>query len=125
MAAAQGRLSDDADGTDDAKEGDLYGTGSAPTAFRAAVDALRTARLRPQVEVEAVRAPQRLAPFAYALEATVADGEQELADGRLVLLHDPAEAKRLGDGARHTALERFSIERFARDWDEALRAVAA
>ena len=90
MAAAQGRLSDDADGTDDAKEGDLYGTGTAPPAFRAAVDALRGVRLRPQVEVEAVRPPQRLAPFAYALEATVVDGEHDLADGRLVLLHDPA-----------------------------------
>ncbi|MEU3254546.1 DUF3000 domain-containing protein [Streptomyces sp. NPDC006997] len=61
-----------------------------PAAFAAAVDALRSARLRPQVEVEATRAPQRLAPFAYALEATVVDGEQDLADGRLVLLHDPA-----------------------------------
>jgi DUF3000 family protein len=90
MAAAQGRLSDGAGGTDDAKEGDLHGTGSTPPAFRAAVDALRAARLRPQLEVEAVRAPQRLAPFAYALEAAVVDGDQELADGRLVLLHDPA-----------------------------------
>lgn len=70
---------------------DAKGTGSAPPpAFRAAVDALRAARLRPQVEVDPTPAPQRLAPYAYALEAVVADGEQELADGRLVLLHDPA-----------------------------------
>ncbi|OIJ62544.1 DUF3000 domain-containing protein [Streptomyces mangrovisoli] len=89
MAAAQGRLSDGADGMDDPKEGDRHGT-TPPPPFRAAVEALRAARLRPQVEVEAVRPPQRLAPFAYALEATVVDGEQDLADGRLVLLHDPA-----------------------------------
>ena len=64
--------------------------GGLPPAFRAAVDALRSARVRPHVEVEPTPAPQRLAPHAYALEAVVVDGEQELADGRLVLLHDPA-----------------------------------
>jgi hypothetical protein len=37
------------------------------------------------------------------------------------LLADPAEARRLGEGARRVARERFSIERFARDWDAALR----
>ncbi|MFI9804355.1 DUF3000 domain-containing protein [Streptomyces sp. NPDC052301] len=91
MAAAQGRLSDGADGMDDAKDTARGRGGSAlPPAFRSAVDALRTARLRPQVEVEPTPAPQRLAPHAYALEAVVVDGDQELADGRLVLLHDPA-----------------------------------
>jgi hypothetical protein len=37
------------------------------------------------------------------------------------LLDDPAEARRLGEGARRYASERFSIERFARDWDSALQ----
>ncbi|WP_326663045.1 DUF3000 domain-containing protein [Streptomyces canus] len=89
MAAAQGRLSDGAGGMDDAKEGDPGGGGATPPAFQAAVQALRGSRLRPQIEVETTRAPQRLAPHAYALEATVVDGDQDLADGRLVLLHDP------------------------------------
>jgi glycosyltransferase involved in cell wall biosynthesis len=40
------------------------------------------------------------------------------------LLKDPTEARRLGEGARRTALERFGIERFARDWDNVLREVA-
>ena len=35
------------------------------------------------------------------------------------LLDDPAEARRLGAGARRTAGERFSIERFVRDWNDA------
>jgi hypothetical protein len=74
---------------DDTTEGDRDGSSAAPLPFRAAVDGLKAARLRPQIEVESTRAPQRLAPFAYALEATVVDGEQDLADGRLVLLHDP------------------------------------
>ncbi|MET9730659.1 DUF3000 domain-containing protein [Streptomyces sp. NPDC006458] len=93
MAAAQGRLSDDAGGMDEAKgteEAERHTGGAAPPPFRAAVDALRAARLRPQIEVEPTPAPRRLAPFAYALEATVVDGDQDLADGRLVLLHDPA-----------------------------------
>lgn len=71
-------------------EADRHAGTAAPPAFRAAVEALRTARLRPQIEVEPTPAPQRLAPFAYAVEAAVVDGDQDLADGRLVLLHDPA-----------------------------------
>ncbi|MFB7458329.1 DUF3000 domain-containing protein [Streptomyces sp. NPDC056188] len=107
MAAAQGRLSDGTGGMDDPKDpgnpgnqenqgnpgkgdGDTSRKPQAPLPFRAAVDALRAARLRPQLEIEQVPPPQRLAPFTYALEATVVDGEQDLADGRLVLLHDPA-----------------------------------
>jgi glycosyltransferase involved in cell wall biosynthesis len=39
------------------------------------------------------------------------------------LLEDRAEARRLGEGARRTAVERFSIDRFARDWDGAFRFV--
>jgi glycosyltransferase involved in cell wall biosynthesis len=41
------------------------------------------------------------------------------------LLADPAEARRLGNGARRTARERFAIERFARDWDETFKSVTA
>jgi hypothetical protein len=84
MAAAQERLSDGA-GDTDGSEGD----GAAP-AFRQAVDAMRAARLRPEIAVEEARPPQRLAPFAHALEATVVEDGRDLADGRLVLLHDPA-----------------------------------
>ncbi|MFI7011192.1 DUF3000 domain-containing protein [Streptomyces sp. NPDC050145] len=61
-----------------------------PIPFRTAVDALRSARLRPEIEIDPTRPPQRLAPYSYALEAAVVDGEEDLADGRLVLLHDPA-----------------------------------
>ncbi|MEU9049002.1 DUF3000 domain-containing protein [Streptomyces sp. NPDC048384] len=73
----------------DKGEADRHSSNTAPPAFRAAVDALRSSRLRPQIEVEQTKAPQRLAPYAYALEATVVDGDHDLADGRLVLLHDP------------------------------------
>jgi hypothetical protein len=33
------------------------------------------------------------------------------------LLDDPAEARRLGEGARRRARERYGIERFVRDWE--------
>lgn len=39
------------------------------------------------------------------------------------LLEDHEQARRLGEGARRTATHRFAIERFTRDWDEALTAV--
>jgi hypothetical protein len=41
------------------------------------------------------------------------------------LLDEPAEARRLGEGARRLASQRFNIERFARDWESAFRDVTA
>jgi glycosyltransferase involved in cell wall biosynthesis len=41
------------------------------------------------------------------------------------LLADPEEARRLGEGARRQAETRFSIERFKKDWDAAITAVAS
>jgi glycosyltransferase involved in cell wall biosynthesis len=46
-----------------------------------------------------------------------------LIDGARALLADPAYARRLGEQGRAIARERFSIERFCRDWDEAFREV--
>lgn len=40
------------------------------------------------------------------------------------LLRNPVEAKRLGEGARRYALERFNIRRFVRDWDAVFAEVA-
>jgi hypothetical protein len=39
------------------------------------------------------------------------------------LLDDPPQARSMGLAARRTALHRFSIERFARDWEALFRAV--
>lgn len=91
MAAAQGQFSDHSNGTEGTEGRDGDGEGdSVPRAFRQAVEALRTARLRPEIEIDPTPPPKRLAPHAYALEAAVVDGDEDLADGRLVLLHDPA-----------------------------------
>ncbi|MFI2371792.1 DUF3000 domain-containing protein [Streptomyces sp. NPDC018833] len=87
MAAAQGHFSDHSNGNDAPENTEQ---GGVPSAFRQAVDTLRSARLRAEIEIDPTRPPQKLAPYAYALEAAVVDGEDDLADGRLVLLHDPA-----------------------------------
>jgi|GEM_PF-4573240 len=41
------------------------------------------------------------------------------------LLRDRAEAARLGRNAQAVARERFSIQRFVRDWDNAFRLVTS
>jgi hypothetical protein len=62
----------------------------APETFRVAVESLERARTRSEVRVEPIRAPQRLAPYSYAIAADVlSDGDTDSATGRLVLLHDP------------------------------------
>jgi Protein of unknown function (DUF3000) len=61
-----------------------------PETFARAVAGLRSASLRPEIELEEVGAPQRLAPYTFALSATVLRHDDEIATGRLILLHDPA-----------------------------------
>ncbi len=47
-----------------------------------------------------------------------------LIDRMAELLRDPAEARRLSEGAQRVAAERFNIRRFARDWEQAFETVA-
>ena len=62
----------------------------APETFRLAVESLEAAVVRADVRVEPIRAPQRLAPYSYALSADVlTDEDDDAVTGRLVLLHDP------------------------------------
>jgi hypothetical protein len=63
-----------------------------PAAFQAALEALATVHPRPEVVVEHIPAPQRLAPWAHAVGVRVddpADPEEELASGRFIVLFDP------------------------------------
>ena len=66
--------------------------GDAAVEFNRAIAGLREARLRPEVRLAEVPAPQRIAPYAVALAGEVvgAGGDTELATGRFVLLHDPS-----------------------------------
>ena len=61
-----------------------------PSEFRKAVESLRRTKVRPEIRVEPIRPPQRLAPWTYALSAEIPSRDGvELATGRLVLLYDP------------------------------------
>lgn len=81
---------------------ELGGSGAGPLGpapFELAVASLVEARatlaslVRPELTVDETPAPTRLAPNAVALSAEVLvpgeDGDEELAAGRFVLLHDP------------------------------------
>lgn len=67
--------------------------GEARDEFDAAVSCLRDARLRPEVRLDEMPAPQRIAPYAVALSAEVVDplrDDDPIATGRFIVLHDPA-----------------------------------
>ena len=61
-----------------------------PPGFRQVVADLRAATWRPEVLIEEMPSPQRIAPYSIALDADVVTSHEELGSGRLVLLHDPA-----------------------------------
>ncbi len=65
-----------------------------PVAFQEALGALSTVEVRPEVVVEHIPAPKRLAPFAHAVALTITepdgdDGEVDIASGRFIVLFDP------------------------------------
>jgi hypothetical protein len=65
-----------------------------PEEFRAALQALAGVTVRPEIQLEHIPAPQRLAPYAHAIGALVTepDGDEdvEVASARFIVLHDPA-----------------------------------
>jgi hypothetical protein len=66
---------------------------AAPEAFRLALVSLHAAAAgcaRPGLELHEVPAPRKLAPYSAAIAAEVLRGDEEVASGRFVVLHDPA-----------------------------------
>jgi hypothetical protein len=61
-----------------------------PEEFQVALEQLRAARLRPEISCEEIPAPQRIAPYAAAMSADIMVDGDDVGEGRLVLLHDPA-----------------------------------
>lgn len=61
-----------------------------PETFARAVAGLRSVASRPEIQLEEIAAPRRLAPYAFAVSATVSRNGEEVGTGRLILLHDPA-----------------------------------
>lgn len=69
------------------------GPEAVPPVFAAAVASLHAvldAAARPGLALHEVPAPRKLAPYAVAIAAEVSRGEDEVASGRFVVLHDPA-----------------------------------
>jgi hypothetical protein len=81
-----------------------------PEQFRVALAALRAATVRSEVVLEELPAPQRIAPHAVALGADVVVGGEELATGRLVLLHDPLGQDSWGGTLRLVTFVRAELE---------------
>ncbi|MGZ4600731.1 MAG: DUF3000 domain-containing protein [Oryzihumus sp.] len=86
--------------------------GDSPVEFTRALQELRDARMRPEVRLTEVPAPQRIAPYAVALTAEVVSqrADEELASGRFVLLHDPSEPEPWGGPWRAVTFARAELE---------------
>jgi len=75
--------------------------------FNELIAPLTSLKTRPEIILETVPAPQKLAPFALALSADVLD---DLATGRFVLLHDPAGQEGWAGKFRAVTFARADIE---------------
>ena len=63
---------------------------SGDSSFGRITDAIEAFGWHPRVQVEQIPAPQRIAPHAYAVEASVlTTADDEVGTGRLIVLHDP------------------------------------
>lgn len=78
--------------------------------FREAIDAMTGARTRPELEWEEIPAPLRMAPHAFACNGSIMLHEEELASGRLVILHNPAGDETWEGSYRCVALVQAQLE---------------
>lgn len=65
------------------------GADTSPPQFQGAVASMREARLRSELFCEEMPAPQRIAPYAFALSADLTLDGDDIGTGRIILLHDP------------------------------------
>lgn len=86
------------------------GADIAPVEFRAAVESMRAATLRPEVFCEEMPAPQRIAPWSSALTADVTVDDLDVGTGRIILLHDPAGNEAWSGTFRCVAYARADID---------------
>ncbi|WP_265521362.1 DUF3000 domain-containing protein [Oerskovia flava] len=89
------------------------GEADAPTEFRHALESIKGRALRPEVRLEEVPAPRRVAPFSVALTGEVAGAtseDPELATGRFIVLYDPAGQEAWHGRFRVVTLVRATLE---------------
>jgi hypothetical protein len=82
-----------------------------PESFREAVAALQAVRPRPELALESIRAPRRLAPWSYALSGEATGPDNVTSSGRLVLLHDPEEPEGWNGPFRLVVYVRAELDR--------------
>lgn len=78
--------------------------------FRAAVDAMTSATLRPEFTWREIPAPSKMAPSTWACTGEILVHDEELASGRLVILHDPAGQESWDGTYRMVALVQAQLE---------------
>src|SRR5699024_10216506 len=78
--------------------------------FRAAVDAMTSAPQRAEFTWRTIPAPARLAPSTWACTGESLVRDEELASGRLVILHDPAGQESWDGTYRRVALVQAQLE---------------
>jgi len=78
--------------------------------FRVAIDAMSRAALRPDFTWREIPAPSRMAPSAWAATGEIETQDEELASGRLVILHDPAGQEAWDGTFRMVALVQAQLE---------------
>ena len=88
------------------------GQADVPAEFLRALRSLRATRVRPEVRLEEVPGPGRIAPFSVALTAEIwaPHSTDELATGRFVVLHDPAGQEAWDGTFRLVTLARATLE---------------
>ena len=79
--------------------------------FRAAIDAMTSARQRPEFAWHTIPAPSRMAPSTWACTGEILVHDEELASGRLVVLHDPAGQESWDGTSRMVALVQAQLAR--------------
>lgn len=84
--------------------------GDLPPDFVEALEGIQAASVRPEVRLVESPAPQQLAPYAAAVTATVTIAGDDVAQGRLILLCDPAGHDAWGGRLRLVTYLRTSLE---------------
>ncbi|WP_299303662.1 DUF3000 domain-containing protein [uncultured Brachybacterium sp.] len=83
---------------------------SSDDTFRAAIDAMTDAPQRSEFSWRTIPAPSRMAPSTWACTGEILVHDDELASGRLVILHDPAGQESWDGTYRMVALVQAQLE---------------
>ena len=88
-----------------------FNSSSTESVWDQAIASLKITGLRPEIEIEEVPAPARLAPHSAALAAdAVGPNDEDLANGRFVVLHDPEGQETWDGNFRIVTFVKASIE---------------